>query len=67
MRLGNPCQKQTIGLLQRRHIKIELIKCIGKESNSLETVDEGLEHSASNVYSHCEILLSHTRDTDSSC
>src|SRR6476660_8403296 len=47
---GEPCQKQTTGLLQRRHIKIDLIKCIGKESNSLETVDEGLEHSASNVY-----------------
>ena len=43
---GNPCQKQTTGLLQRRHIKIDLIKCIGKESNSLEAVDEGLEHSA---------------------
>jgi hypothetical protein len=37
-------------LLQRRHIKIDLIKCIGKESNSLESVDEGLEHSATNVY-----------------
>jgi hypothetical protein len=47
---GNPCQKQTTGLLHRRHIKIDLIKCIGKESNSLEAVDEGLEHSASNVY-----------------
>jgi hypothetical protein len=27
-----------------------LIKCIRKESNSLETVDEGLEHSEQNVY-----------------
>jgi flagellar motor switch protein FliM len=36
--------------LQRRHVKIDLIKCIGKESNSLEAVDEGLEHSAKNVY-----------------
>jgi hypothetical protein len=40
---GNPCDKQTIGLLQRRHIRIDLIKCIGKESNSLE-------HSEKNVY-----------------
>jgi hypothetical protein len=47
---GNPCERQATGLLQRRHVKIDLIKCIGKESNSLETVDEGLEHSASNVY-----------------
>ena len=48
--LGNVCDRQTIGLLRRRHIKIDLIKCIGKESNSLEAVDEGLEHSEKNVY-----------------
>ena len=47
---GNICDRQTIGLLQRRHIKIDLIKCIGKESNSLENVDEGLEHCERNVY-----------------
>ena len=47
---GNPCSKQTIGLLQRRHIKVDQIKCIGKESNSLETVDLGLEHSERSVY-----------------
>jgi hypothetical protein len=40
--LGNPCERQTIGLLQRRHIKIDLIKGIGKESNSLENADEGM-------------------------
>jgi hypothetical protein len=32
------------------HIKIDLIKCIGKESNSLEDVDEGMVHSEQNVY-----------------
>jgi hypothetical protein len=48
--LGNICDRQTIGLLQRRHIKIDLIKCIGKESNSLENIDQGLEHSKNNVY-----------------
>jgi len=47
---GEPCQKQTTGVLQRRHVQIDLIKCIGKESNSLESVDEGLEHSEKNVY-----------------
>jgi hypothetical protein len=36
--------------LRRRHIKIDLIKCIGKESNSLESVDEGMVHSEQNVY-----------------
>jgi hypothetical protein len=48
--VGNPCDRQTTGLLQRRHIKIDLIKCIGKESNSIESVDAGLEHSERNVY-----------------
>ena len=37
-------------MLQRRHVKIDQIKCIGKESNSLENVDEGLVHSEQNVY-----------------
>jgi len=36
--------------LQRRYIKIDLIKCIGKESNSLESVDEGMVHSEQYVY-----------------
>lgn len=47
---GKPCGKQTIGLLQRRHIRIDQIKPIGKESNSLEDVESGLIHSAQNVY-----------------
>jgi hypothetical protein len=47
---GNPCGKQTIGLLQRRHVRIDEIKYIGKESNSLEEVDAGQIHSAQNVY-----------------
>jgi hypothetical protein len=42
---GNICSKQTIGLLQRRHIRIDQIKYIGKKSNSLEEVDAGLVHS----------------------
>jgi len=47
---GNPSDQQTIGLLQRRHVHIELIKYIGKESNSLEEVEAGLHHSPENVY-----------------
>ena len=47
---GQPCGKQTVGLLQRRHIRIDQIKYIGKESNSLEEVETGLIHSAENVY-----------------
>jgi hypothetical protein len=45
-----PCGKQTVGLLQRRHLRVEQIKYIGKESNSLEEVEAGLHHSAENVY-----------------
>lgn len=47
---GKPCTKQTLGLLQRRHVRIDEIKYVGKESNSLEEVDAGLIHSAENIY-----------------
>jgi hypothetical protein len=47
---GEVCDKQTIGLLQRRHVLIDQIKYIGKESNNLEDVESGLEHSQQNVY-----------------
>lgn len=47
---GKTCGKQTTGLLQRRHIRVEQIKYIGKESNSLDEVESGLIHSAQNVY-----------------
>ena len=47
---GKRCGKQTIGLLQRRHIRVEQIKYIGKESNRLEEVESGVIHSAQNVY-----------------
>src|SRR5437660_5582291 len=39
---GKPCGKQTIGLLQRRHVRVEQIKYIGKESNRLEDVESGM-------------------------
>ncbi|MEP7352783.1 MAG: hypothetical protein ABI824_06085 [Acidobacteriota bacterium] len=47
---GLPCEKQTMGILSRRHVRIERIKYIGKESNSLEEVGEGLIHSEENIY-----------------
>jgi hypothetical protein len=47
---GNICERQTRGLLYRRHICIGEITCIGKESNRLEEVDAGLIHSTENVY-----------------
>ena len=47
---GNPCDRQTTGVLGRRHIEIDQIKYIGKESNSLEDVDAGSIHSEKNAY-----------------
>jgi hypothetical protein len=48
--VGRPCEKQTLGLLKRRHVKIAQIRCIGKESNNLEDVGDGLVHAEQNVY-----------------
>jgi hypothetical protein len=48
--LGRPCGRQTVGILYRRHVKIDQVKFIGKESNSLENVEAGLIHSGENVY-----------------
>jgi hypothetical protein len=47
---GNPCEKQTVGLLQRRHIRVDYVRYIGKESNHLEEVDAGLIHSQEGAY-----------------
>jgi hypothetical protein len=47
---GSTCDKQTIGLLQRRHVHFDFIRYIGKESNRLEDVDAGLIHSEQSVY-----------------
>jgi hypothetical protein len=47
---GDPCGKQTIGLLQRRHVRVDQIKYIGKESNHLEDVDAGLVHCGESIY-----------------
>jgi hypothetical protein len=47
---GNICDRQTVGLLQRRHVRIGPIKYIGKESNAIEDVDSGLIHSTDEVY-----------------
>ena len=47
---GQPSGKQTIGLLQRRHVRIDSVTPIGKESNSLEEVQAGLVHDEQNLY-----------------
>ena len=53
---GQPCGKQTVGLLRRRHVRIATITPIGKESNSLEEVQAGLVHDEQNVYTTYEDL-----------
>lgn len=47
---GCRCEKPTIGLLQRRHVRVAALKYIGKESNHLDEVDSGLIHAAESVY-----------------
>lgn len=51
---AQPCGRQTIGLLHRRHVRIEIITPIGKESNSLEEVQAGLVHDEQNAYTTYE-------------
>ena len=47
---GAPSDKQTIGLLGRRHVRIRALKYVGKESNHLEDVESGSVHAAESVY-----------------
>jgi hypothetical protein len=47
---GEASDQTTIGLLGRRHIRIDGIEYIGKESNLLEEVLAGSVHDSNNVY-----------------
>jgi hypothetical protein len=47
---GKPSGKQTFGLLRRRHVRVERIIYIGKESNRLEEMEAGVIHSPESVY-----------------
>ena len=47
---GKPSGKQSVGLLRRRHVRVEQIIYIGKESNRLEEIEAGLIHSPESVY-----------------
>jgi len=47
---GKPSGKQTFGLLRRRHVRVERIIYIGKESNRLEETEAGIIHSPESVY-----------------
>jgi hypothetical protein len=47
---GRPSGKQSVGLLRRRHVWVERIIYIGKESNRLEEIEAGVIHSPESVY-----------------
>ena len=47
---AKPSGKQSVGLLQRRHVRIERIIYIGRESNRLEEIEAGVIHSPESVY-----------------
>lgn len=49
---GRPCSRQTVGLLRRRVVRSipELTTHVGKESNRLEEVEAGIEHSPDEVW-----------------
>lgn len=42
--VGRPCGKRTVGLLQRRPVTLGELVHIGKETNRLEEVEQGLVH-----------------------
>jgi hypothetical protein len=41
---GTPCDRATQGLLKRRHLRVVAVELIGKESNRMEDVQNGLVH-----------------------
>ena len=47
---GNICDKQIVDLLQRRHIRIDYIKGIGKETNNVDEVEAGMAHEEESGY-----------------
>ena len=47
---GKPSGKQTIGLLRRRHVRVDRIIYIGKESNRLEEIEACIIHSPESVH-----------------
>lgn len=46
---GRPCGRSDSGLLKRRHITVESLYYVGKESNFLEDVEFGLMHDSDEV------------------
>jgi len=47
---GKPSGKQTFGLLRRRHVRVERIVYLGRESNRLEEIEAAVIHLLESVY-----------------
>lgn len=47
---GQPCDRQTAGLLQRREVRQSIVVHVGKEANKLEEVEVGLEQDPEVIY-----------------
>lgn len=47
---GDPCGRQTVGLLTRRHMTAAKLHFIGKESNKLEEAEEHMVSDLGDVY-----------------
>ena len=50
MQKGNPAASKRVGLLRRRHVRVERIIYIGRESPRLEEIEAGVMHSLESVY-----------------
>jgi hypothetical protein len=48
--VNQPAASKLSGLLRRRHVRVERIISIGKESNRLEQIEAGIIHSPESVY-----------------
>ncbi|MEA2596172.1 MAG: hypothetical protein QOF01_2641 [Thermomicrobiales bacterium] len=53
---GKPCDRGTVGLLERRVVSPSQLVHVGKESNKLEEVEAGLEHDAEAIWTVYEDL-----------
>ena len=51
---GDPSDKQTVGLLQRRHVRMDHMIYIGRESNQLEDVEAGVVREGDGAYTEYE-------------
>ena len=62
---GKPSGKPTVGLLRRRHVRVERIVYIGRESNRLEEIEAGVIHSPESVYTEYPDPPRRVANTDS--